>query len=129
MSLIMKISQICFLYVFLMVGNFLNNYLDLSIPGSILGLLVLFFLLQFKVVKIEWVELGATWLLAELLLFFVPSAVGVTQYKQIMGFQGIKIVLVIVLSTLVVMAFTGLSSKFLSKLRKDVKHESISTNR
>ncbi|MDT0147472.1 MULTISPECIES: CidA/LrgA family protein [Priestia] len=127
MRLIIKFFQICFLYVFLMIGNFLSTYLHL--PGSVLGLLLLFLLLQVKIVKVEWVELGAALLLAQLLLFFIPSSVGIMQYKQFIGFQGAKIILVIILSTAVVMASTGLSSKFLSKLRKDVKHESTSTDR
>ncbi|MCL6710161.1 CidA/LrgA family protein [Priestia aryabhattai] len=110
-----------------MIGNFLSTYLHL--PGSVLGLLLLFLLLQVKIVKVEWVELGAALLLAQLLLFFIPSSVGIMQYKQFIGFQGAKIILVIILSTAVVMASTGLSSKFLSKLRKDVKHESTSTDR
>ncbi|MED3991042.1 CidA/LrgA family holin-like protein [Priestia aryabhattai] len=127
MRLIIKFFQICFLYVFLMIGNFLSTYLHL--PGSVLGLLLLFLLLQVKIVKVEWVELGAALLLAQLLLLFIPSSVGIMQYKQFIGFQGAKIILVIILSTAVVMASTGLSSKFLSKLRKDVKHESTSTDR
>lgn len=51
--------------------EFLSTYLHL--PGSVLGLLLLFLLLQVKIVKVEWVELGAALLLAQLLLFsFLP---------------------------------------------------------
>nr|WP_235425187.1 CidA/LrgA family protein [Heyndrickxia ginsengihumi] len=58
--------------------------------------------------------------------FFVPSAVGVMKYKQMLGLEGVKIFLIIILSTIVVMIFTGFTAEILSKLRKDVKHESAS---
>lgn len=77
-------------------------------------------------------RVGRTWCrftFSTITSFFIPSSVGIMQYKQFIGFQGAKIILVIILSTAVVMASTGLSSKFLSKLRKDVKHESTSTDR
>ncbi|QWI72951.1 CidA/LrgA family holin-like protein (plasmid) [Bacillus mycoides] len=118
--IITKALQICLLYILYVIGEFLSSSLNLSIPGSILGLFLLFLLLHLKVIKLHWVDIGATWLLSELILFFVPSAVGIVEYKQIMeSIQGVKIVLVIILSTLVVMAFTGLSAEFLSKFRKD----------
>jgi holin-like protein len=121
--------QVCFLYILLIIGNFLSSVLHLPIPGSIIGLFLLFLLLSLKMIKVAWVDLGATWLLSELLLFFVPSAVGIVQYKQIMGIQGIKIVLVIILSTLVVMAFTGLSAEILSKFRRGGKRGTASADR
>lgn len=43
--------------------------ITIPIPASMIGLIVLFITLKLKIVKIEWVEKGATWLLAELLLF------------------------------------------------------------
>ncbi|WP_429889196.1 CidA/LrgA family protein [Heyndrickxia ginsengihumi] len=123
---IKRIIQICFLYVLFMIGNFIATSFHISIPGSIIGLVILFVLLQSKIIRVEWVDLGANWLIAELLLFFVPSAVGVMKYKQMLGLEGVKIFLIIILSTIVVMIFTGFTAEILSKLRKDVKHESAS---
>ncbi|MDY0409897.1 CidA/LrgA family protein [Virgibacillus soli] len=104
------IIQVLFLHVFLFLGMALKHVLSLPIPGSMFGLLLLFLALSFRIVKIEWVEQGASWLMAELLLFFVPSAVGIVNYQQIMSMQGLEIVLLITISTIIVMGLTGLTA-------------------
>lgn len=107
MKIFSIILQIALLTLITLVGDLISNGFHLKIPGSILGLILLFFLLTFKIVKLSWVEWGASWLLAELLLFFIPSAVGVIQYKTLMVDEGYKMVLVITLSLIVVMIAGG----------------------
>lgn len=41
------------------------------VPGSIVGIGMLFALLKCKIIRLEWIELGSQWLLAEMLLFFL----------------------------------------------------------
>lgn len=113
---ILKIAiQIIFLYGILLLGDGVAKLIHLPIPGSIIGLVLLFTALQLHIIKIEWVDLGAGLLTGELLLFFVPSAVGVVQYDQIVGVIGIKLIAVIVLSTIVVMACTGFVADYVQK--------------
>jgi len=77
MKIVKSIVQIGYLYILLFVGNSIARLLHLPIPGSIIGLVLLFLLLQFHMIKLEWIELGAGLLLSELLLFFIPSAIGI----------------------------------------------------
>ena len=118
-----SLVQVILLCVFSLGMSQLVNWLHLKIPGSILGMFILFILLQTKIIRIEWIELGANWLLAELLLFFIPSAVGIIKYKSVLINDGIYVTLVIVLSTAVVMACTGLTAKKIAE-RKEQKHSS-----
>ncbi|MGM9965885.1 MAG: CidA/LrgA family protein [Rummeliibacillus sp.] len=115
MKIIKIILQIIFLYGILLLGDGIARLVHLPIPGSIIGLVLLFTALQLHIVKLEWVDLGAGLLTGELLLFFVPSAVGVVQYDQILGVIGVKLVAVIVFSTIVVMACTGLVADSVQK--------------
>jgi holin-like protein len=85
--------------------------ITIPIPASMIGLIVLFITLKLKIVKIEWVEKGATWLLAELLLFFIPSAVGIVNYNEILNLKGIETVLLIAISTFIVMGATGFTAE------------------
>ncbi|GLY08871.1 CidA/LrgA family protein [Pseudobacillus badius] len=103
--------QVMLLCAFSLSMRQLVNVLHLKVPGSILGMFILFILLQTKVIRLEWIELGANWLLAELLLFFIPSAVGIIKYKEMLIDDGIYITVVIILSTAVVMACTGMTAK------------------
>ncbi|OBR63470.1 holin [Paenibacillus oryzae] len=87
--------------------NALVAWLSLPIPGGILGIAVLFILLKTGIVKLKWLDAGASWLIAEMLLFFVPSAVGVLSYGPLMAHEGLRILLVIICSTVLVMAVAG----------------------
>jgi holin-like protein len=46
--------------------------------------------------------------MAELLLFFIPSAVGIVNYNDIFSLQGAEIIVLIVISTIIVMGMTAL---------------------
>lgn len=107
--------QVVFLIVFSRLMDLLMQISHINIPGSIVGIGVLFVLLQTGIIKLEWIDLGAKWLLAEMLLFFIPSAVGIVQYKELMWDSGVRILTVIVVSILVVMAGTGLLAERLAK--------------
>jgi holin-like protein len=113
---IMRISaQVALLWLCALIGDELVHLLKLNIPGSLAGMLLLFGLLKFKLLKLEWVESGANWLLAELLLFFIPSSVGVLPYMNLLEAEGARLYAVIAVSTLVVMTATGLVAEFARK--------------
>ena len=105
--ILLGIAQIGILFVLSIFGTALRTSLHIPIPGSIIGLVVLFLLLQTRAVRLKWVELGATWLIAELLLLFIPSAVGVVEYSRFIATEGLQTVCVILLSTVTVMIVTG----------------------
>lgn len=110
--------QILFIHVFLLLGIILKNLLSIPIPASMVGLVLLFLALFFKIIKLEWVEKGANWLMAELLLFFIPSAVGIVNYDEIASWQGVEIVLMIGISTFIVMGLTAFIADWFEKPKK-----------
>jgi len=109
------VVQIIFIWGFLLVGTWISDVCHLKIPGSIIGLVLLFICLKTGLIKLQWVDAGAGFLTGELLLFFVPAAVGVVQYDEIFGLIGIKLICVIILSTIIVMAATGVVAERFAK--------------
>lgn len=108
---------------FMLLSTLMSQLAELAhipIPGSILGIAVVFILLETGVLKLEWLELGANWLLAELLLFFIPAAVGVMNYFTVLEADGFRILAVVLLSTVLVMAGSGLTATLISS-RKERK--------
>ncbi len=101
------IAQVFFLMILSEIGNLIAVFFHLPIPGSVIGLFLLLFLLYKKWVRVEWFEFGASLLLSEMLLFFVPSAAGIVQYGALMSVEGWRLLLVIAVSTLLVMGATG----------------------
>ncbi|WP_138495588.1 CidA/LrgA family protein [Paenibacillus pinistramenti] len=119
-ALFIGILQVVVLFLISMAMNKLTELLHLKIPGSILGIVLVFILLKTKVIKLEWIERGANWLLAELLLFFIPSAVGVMQYIPMLENEGLQILVVVILSTVIVMLCSGIVASRITK-RKEKK--------
>jgi holin-like protein len=115
------VIQIAILFGFSYIMGKISNLLHIGIPGSILGIIILFILLKTNIVKLKWIEIGGNWLLAEFLLFFIPSAVGVIQYKHILLNNGYKIIVVIILSSALVMMCSGLVAEKIMH-RKEHKH-------
>ncbi|MDR0267087.1 CidA/LrgA family holin-like protein [Paenibacillus sp.] len=107
--------QVAALMIFSLLMNKLADLLHLPIPGSILGIIVLFILLETRIVRLEWIDLGASWLLAELLLFFIPAAVGVMKYIHMLQSDGVRILIVVIFSTFIVMASSGLLASQIAK--------------
>lgn len=120
------VVQIACLYALSLFSNFIVGFFHLALPGSIIGIFILFFLLQTKIIRVTWIESGANMLLANLLLFFIPSAVGIIKYEELLASDGLRILLVIILGTVIVMACTGLVAQKIAHLRsKDFHHDNI----
>ncbi|MEF2968269.1 CidA/LrgA family holin-like protein [Paenibacillus sp. M1] len=112
------ILQVGILILISLAMNFLAQRLHLPIPGSILGIIVLFALLKLNVIQLKWIEQGANWLLAELLLFFIPAAVGVMKYIPLLEQEGVQILIVVIASTVIVMVSSGLVASRIAKRRE-----------
>ncbi|MGC7873872.1 CidA/LrgA family protein [Desulfosporosinus sp. SYSU MS00001] len=109
------IIQIGILYIFSLIGSFLGELLHLNFPGSLIGMGILFILLHLKVFPYNWVVIGGNWLLAELLLFFIPSVVAIMQYIQFLHREGLDLFLIILISTAAVMVSSGLTAEMITR--------------
>lgn len=121
MKLLMMIMQICILCLISLFGNFVAEYLAIGIPGNIIGMFLLLLLLQQKIVSMDKIEMGANFLIAELLLFFIPSAIGVIQFQEALQQEWLQILFVIVASTLAVLLFVAAITE--SALKRKVARE------
>lgn len=61
-------------------GTAISAILPFRFPDSIIGMLLLFLLLNLQIVKLQWVEMGAGVLLKHMALLFIPVAVGLLGY-------------------------------------------------
>ena len=77
------------------------------IPGSVIGLGILLFLLGFKLIPENAVQLGAAWLIGELLLFFIPPVISVIKYEGLFEQYGTNILFTLVMGSVFVMFGTG----------------------
>jgi holin-like protein len=91
-----------------LAGEVLARAVGLPIPGAILGLAIMLVLLTRRRLSAVSMRRGAEWLLADMLLFFVPAVLAVLNYPEFLGLTGLKILFVILASTIAVMVTTAL---------------------
>ena len=89
------------------VGILLSKILHLPLPGTILSLLLLFLMLQFKVLKLEKIENAGNFLLLNMTLFFMPPTVKIIDSYDLLEKDLVKIIIIIVVSTFLTMGITG----------------------
>lgn len=83
-------------------------YLDLPLPGGVIGMLVLLFMLSTGSVRLQQIENAADLFVKHLAFFFIPIAVGLMAYGDLLYTSGFALLLVVVLSVGVGMGVTGL---------------------
>ncbi|WP_042347141.1 CidA/LrgA family protein [Bacillus massiliigorillae] len=118
MNAIKIIVQIAILYVFLFIGNAMHTYAHIPLPGSIIGLLLLFLVLSLNILSVKWIERGAGFLLAFLPLLFVPTLVGIIKYPDLFYGKGLLVLLVVIISTLMTIVSAGKISQFVEHKTK-----------
>lgn len=103
-SRLLQVGLIC---AFWLAGEMLVRLGGLPLPGGLVGLAIVLGLLATRGLSIFSMKRGADWFLADMLLFFVPAVLAVLDHREFFGIMGLKILLVILLSTAAVMAVTG----------------------
>lgn len=101
------VVQVVALSMIWFLADFLVSTFHIPLPANLTGMLLLLTLVIMRVVKVDWLRKGATWLLAEMLLFFVPAVIAVVNYQELMQQQGLRIMAVLVISTIMVIAITA----------------------
>ncbi|MFI3379393.1 CidA/LrgA family protein [Mammaliicoccus sciuri] len=101
------ILQICMIYFITILGSWIQDTLNIPIAGSIIGLVILFLLLQFKIIKEEWIKDGANLLLSTMIFFFIPSIVGAMNLVDQINAQFIFLIVLVIASTCIVALSSG----------------------
>jgi holin-like protein len=109
---------LAWLLVFQSVGELLARGLKLPFPGPVVGMLLLLFALRWQAVR-QPVGLCADFLLSHLSLLFVPVGVGVMTHLSLVSQYGLRMLGVIVLSTVVGLAVTVLCLKWSRNAKPD----------
>lgn len=116
MQAIRVIAQIAILFVFSFIGDFIVTIFNLKLPGSIIGLLLLWICLYFKWIDSRFVRDGANLLIAYLTLLFIPSTVGIIQYPELLSVKGLLLIAAVFLSSAFTFIFTGKLCQYLERM-------------
>ena len=103
----MMIRQFAILFGCLALGELLIYFTGIPLPSSIVGMLLLTLSLQLRVIRLEWVQTLADFLVANIGFFFVPPGVAIMCHFKLIKAEWLPIVVASVISTVLVLAVTG----------------------
>ncbi|MDR3745209.1 MAG: CidA/LrgA family protein [Acidobacteriaceae bacterium] len=83
------------------------------LPAGVLGLLLFTTALAIEIVKVEWVETTADFLVRHMLLLFIPLMAGLTQMSAELRRDGVALLASLIASLIAVLLTTGGLAHFL----------------
>lgn len=111
MKYLVIMLQISVLFLFNFIGQFIQGYFSLSIPGSLIGMLLLFTLLVLRIIPLTSIQTGVDILLKDIPFFFIPVTVGVIQYLSFFQGKGALTIPLVMASTFFVISISGIVTK------------------
>jgi holin-like protein len=102
-----------------LAGEAMVRALDLPVPGPVVGMVLLFALLIAKAPLPAMIQDTSDGILRHLSLLFVPAGVGLVNNLDRLGSDGLKLFLVVLLSTAIALACTALVFAGVAKLMGD----------
>ena len=109
------IKQFCIILGITCVGEILHFLLPLPIPASIYGMVILFLLLTLHIIPLKAVRDTGEFLIEIMPLMFIPAAVGLLITWDVLQPILIPVLFITVISTVLVMAVTGLIAQKMIK--------------
>ena len=105
------------LYIMLYLGNLIAHYIPSGVPGSIWGLLLLFLGLTTRLIRLDWIYLGASLLIRFMAVLFVPVSVGIIKYFDLLMAQVNILLIPNIVSTCVTLVVIGFFGDYLFHLQ------------
>ncbi|MGP6140325.1 MULTISPECIES: CidA/LrgA family protein [unclassified Jeotgalibaca] len=117
----MKIfKQLFWILLFSFIGEFISALLPFPIPGSVIGMILLFIVLHYGWLKMEQVEEVGNWLTSNMALFFVPAGVALMTNFDLLADYWWQLLVITFITTIIMMVSVGKIVQFIKlKTRGD----------
>lgn len=112
------IKQFGIILLITFIGEILHALLPIPVPAGIYGIVLLFVGLQTGVVPLAEVKDASKFLIQIMPLMFIPAAVGLIDTWEILAPSWIQFLIVTLVTTVVVMAVSGLVTQAVIRARK-----------
>jgi len=97
--------QVAIIYLVYIAGNFLSTIISpiISIPGSLMGMMLLFVFLCTNIIKLPMIEETGNFLLKYMGFFFVPLTAGLIDTFELVQDNYIQLIIILFVSCVLVM--------------------------
>lgn len=102
------IGALAVLLLLQLIGEAIAQLSGLPVPGPVIGLALLFLILNWRGALPKPLQTTAETLLSHLSLLFIPAGVGIIQYSALLEQEWLALTVALLLSTLLTVAVTAL---------------------
>lgn len=117
-----SIEQIFIILLFYALGEVLSLLIAKFIPGSVLGMMLLFTALKAKIIQPERIDRASDFLTQNMGIFFVPAGVGLITQLDLLKEHWFAIVFSMILSTIIVLGVVAWTQQTLEK-KAEQRHQ------
>lgn len=110
------LKQLMIILIAYFLGVIMQSTLNLPIPGTVIGLILLFLALSLGIVKIEMIEDICDVLISHMSFLFVPAGVGLMASFDVLKNNAVSFSVIILISTTIVWIVTAYVVKILRKV-------------
>lgn len=112
------IRSFTIIFACLYLGKAFIYITNIPISASIIGMLILFFLLAFQIIPVIWIQSGCQLFIKHMALLFVPVGVGLMEHFDLLRNQACSILLSTFASSCVVFIIVGILTEYLMEKQK-----------
>jgi holin-like protein len=107
------IKQIGVIFAACWIGQILSRFLPFAFSASIIGMILILFLLLTGILRIEHIRENSSFLLSNMSFFLIPAGVSVINYFDVIGRNILVLVFICVASTIITFCVTAFTVKAL----------------
>lgn len=111
------IRQFGIILLITFIGEIMHELIPIPVPAGIYGIVLLFTVLKTGIVPLSEVKDASKFLIQIMPLMFIPAAVGLIDTWEVLSPSWLQFVIVTVVTTVVVMAVSGLATQAVIRLR------------
>ena len=108
-------KQFLIIISFTYLGEIASKTLHLPVPGSVIGMVLLFLALAFNLLKVESITTVGNFLLDNLSILFLPAGVGIMVYYPVIKDSWWSLLLITIVVTALTISLVGQVVQFVQR--------------
>lgn len=110
------LKQLGIILILLFIGEGIQRFSKIPIPGNIIGMVLLTILLKVRIIKVSSVKEVSDFFLMNIAFFFIAPGITLLKSASVIKPTLFKVLAVITLSTFTVIAVTGITVELVIRL-------------
>lgn len=112
------IKQIGIFFGICLLSDLLAGALPVAVPASMIGMVLLFLLLYFQILKPDHIEKKSDFLLGNMAFFFIPAGVGIVENLRFIQGSVLPLLLICLITTVLTFGAAALTVRWAMRLQE-----------